>query len=224
VNRFLERVYEPVIRWVLEWRKTTLALNIAALLITIPLLKNLGMECMPPLDVQNILFMPVKLPDVSNSEIKRILQVQDKIIKEVPEVDKVLGKAGRANTSTDNSPLSMIETMIMLKPKGEWREGMTKEKIIQELDTKLQIPGVVNGWTQPIINRINMLSNGSRTDMGVKVCGQNLDTVAMVSEKVRAALEGTPGVRDLFVEPITGGKYLNVDINRCPGAVWTDRR
>lgn len=214
VNRFLERVYEPVIRWVLEWRKTTLALNIAALLITIPLLKNLGTEFMPPLDEQSILFMPVTLPDVSNSEIKRILQVQDKIIKEVPEVDKVLGKAGRANTSTDNSPLSMIETMIMLKPKGEWREGMTKEKIIQELDTKLQIPGVVNGWTQPIINRINMLSTGIRTDVGVKVFGQNLDTIAMVSEKVRAALEGTPGVRDLFVEPITGGKYLNVDINR----------
>src|SRR5690606_20360184 len=214
VNRFLERVYEPIIRWVLEWRKTTLAINIFALLITIPLLKNLGTEFMPPLDEQSILFMPVTLPDVSNSEIKRILQVQDKIIKEVPEVDKVLGKAGRASTSTDNSPLSMIETMIMLKPKSEWRAGMTKAKIIQELDTKLQIPGVVNGWTQPIINRINMLSTGIRTDVGVKVFGQNLDTIAMVSEKVREALEGTPGVRDLFVEPITGGKYLNVDINR----------
>ncbi len=214
VNRFLERMYEPIIRWVLEWRKTTLAVNIFALLITIPLLKNLGTEFMPPLDEQSILFMPVTLPDVSNSEIKRILQVQDKIIKEVPEVDKVLGKAGRASTSTDNSPLSMIETMIMLKPKSEWRAGMTKAKIIQELDTKLQIPGVVNGWTQPIINRINMLSTGIRTDVGVKVFGQNLDTIAMVSEKVREALEGTPGVRDLFVEPITGGKYLNVDINR----------
>lgn len=214
VNRFLERMYEPIIRWVLEWRKTTLAINIFALLITIPLLKNLGTEFMPPLDEQSILFMPVTLPDVSNSEIKRILQVQDKIIKEVPEVDKVLGKAGRASTSTDNSPLSMIETMIMLKPKSEWRAGMTKAKIIQELDTKLQIPGVVNGWTQPIINRINMLSTGIRTDVGVKVFGQNLDTIAMVSEKVREALEGTPGVRDLFVEPITGGKYLNVDINR----------
>ena len=214
VNRFLERMYEPIIRWVLEWRKTTLAINIFALLITIPLLKNLGTEFMPPLDEQSILFMPVTLPDVSNSEIKRILQVQDKIIKEVPEVDKVLGKAGRASTSTDNSPLSMIETMIMLKPKSEWRAGMTKAKIIQELDTKLQIPGVVNGWTQPIINRINMLSTGIRTDVGVKVFGQNLDTIAMVSEKVREALEGTPGVRDIFVEPITGGKYLNVDINR----------
>src|SRR5690606_4792667 len=182
--------------------------------ITIPVLKNMGSEFMPTLDEQSILFMPVTLPDVSNDEIRRILQVQDKIIKQVPEVDKVLGKAGRASTSTDNSPLSMIETMIMLKPKNQWREGMTKDDIIKELDTKLQIPGVVNGWTQPIINRINMLSTGIRTDVGIKVFGQDLDTIASVSEKVRNALEGTPGVQDLFVEPITGGKYLNVDINR----------
>lgn len=214
VNRFLERIYEPIIEWVLEWRKTTLAINILALLITIPVLKNMGSEFMPTLDEQSILFMPVTLPDVSNDEIRRILQVQDKIIKQVPEVDKVLGKAGRASTSTDNSPLSMIETMIMLKPKSQWREGLTKDDIIKELDTKLQIPGVVNGWTQPIINRINMLATGIRTDVGIKVYGQNLDTIANVSEKVRHALEGTPGVQDLFVEPVTGGKYLNVDINR----------
>ncbi|TCK85719.1 efflux RND transporter permease subunit [Albibacterium bauzanense] len=214
VNRFLERIYEPIIEWVLEWRKTTLAINILALLITIPVLKNMGSEFMPTLDEQSILFMPVTLPDVSNDEIRRILQVQDKIIKQVPEVDKVLGKAGRASTSTDNSPLSMIETMIMLKPKNQWREGITKDDIIKELDTKLQIPGVVNGWTQPIINRINMLATGIRTDVGIKVYGQNLDTIANVSEKVRNALEGTPGVQDLFVEPVTGGKYLNVDINR----------
>lgn len=214
VNRFLERIYEPIIEWVLEWRKTTLAINILALLITIPVLKNMGSEFMPTLDEQSILFMPVTLPDVSNDEIRRILQVQDKIIKQVPEVDKVLGKAGRASTSTDNSPLSMIETMIMLKPKNQWREGITKDDIIKELDTKLQIPGVVNGWTQPIINRINMLATGIRTDVGIKVYGQNLDTIANVSEKVRNALEGTPGVQDLFVAPVTGGKYLNVDINR----------
>jgi len=214
VNRFLERIYEPIIEWVLEWRKTTLAINILALLITIPVLKNMGSEFMPTLDEQSILFMPVTLPDVSNNEIRRILQVQDKIIKQVPEVDKVLGKAGRASTSTDNSPLSMIETMIMLKPKSQWREGITKDDIIKELDTKLQIPGVVNGWTQPIINRINMLATGIRTDVGIKVYGQNLDTIASVSERVRHALEGTAGVQDLFVEPVTGGKYLNVDINR----------
>jgi Cu(I)/Ag(I) efflux system membrane protein CusA/SilA len=214
VNRVLEKVYEPVIRVVLKWRKTTLAINVIALLITIPLLRSLGTEFMPPLDEQSILFMPVTLPDISNGEAKRILQVQDKLITTVPEVDKVLGKAGRASTATDNSPVSMIETIIMLKPKSEWRKGITKKDIINELDKKLQIPGVVNGWTQPIINRINMLSTGIRTDVGVKVFGQNLDTIAAVSEKVKLALEGTPGVHDLYVEPVTGGKYLAINIKR----------
>jgi Cu(I)/Ag(I) efflux system membrane protein CusA/SilA len=214
VNRWLESLYEPIIRWVLRWRKTTLGINIAALLISVPLLANLGREFMPPLDEQSILFMPVTLPDVSNGEIKRILQVQDKIIKTVPEVDKVLGKAGRANTATDNSPMSMIETIISLKPKNEWRKGITKADIIKELDSKLQIPGVVNGWTQPIINRINMLATGIRTDVGVKVYGQHLDSIASVSERVKTVLEGTAGISDLFVEPITGGKYLAVNIKR----------
>ncbi|MBE7170444.1 MAG: efflux RND transporter permease subunit [Williamsia sp.] len=215
VNRILERIYTPVIKGVLKWRKTTLAINIIALLISIPLVRSLGTEFMPPLDEQSILFMPVTLPDISNAEAKRILQVQDKIIKSVPEVEKVLGKAGRASTATDNSPISMIETIIMLKPHSEWRDGITKSDIIKELDTKLQIPGVVNGWTQPIINRINMLSTGIRTDVGVKVYGQNLDTLAAVSERVKRALEGTTGISDLYVEPITGGKYLNIDVRRA---------
>jgi Cu(I)/Ag(I) efflux system membrane protein CusA/SilA len=215
VNRVLERIYEPVIRGVLQWRKTTIAINLLALAITIPLLKSLGSEFMPPLDEQSILFMPVTLPDISNAEAKRILQVQDRIIKSVPEVDKVLGKAGRASTATDNSPISMIETIIMLKPKNQWREGKTKKDIIHELDTKLQIPGVVNGWTQPIINRINMLATGIRTDVGVKIYGQRLDSIALVSERVKKALEGTPGVMDLYVEPVTGGKYLNIAVRRA---------
>jgi Cu(I)/Ag(I) efflux system membrane protein CusA/SilA len=214
VNRFLEKLYTPVIKGVLKWRKTTLAINIIALLITIPLLRSLGSEFMPPLDEQSILFMPVTLPDISNAEAKRILQIQDKIIKSIPEVDKVLGKAGRAATATDNSPISMIETIIMLKPKKEWREGITKKDIIGELDKKLQIPGVVNGWTQPIINRINMLATGIRTDVGVKVYGQNLDSIAAVSERVKTALEGTEGIQDLYVEPVTGGKYLSINVRR----------
>jgi Cu(I)/Ag(I) efflux system membrane protein CusA/SilA len=214
VNRFLERIYTPVIRACLHWRKTTIGINILALAISIPLLFSLGSEFMPPLDEQSILFMPVTLPDVSNEEAKRILQVQDKIIKSVPEVDKVLGKAGRASTATDNSPISMIETIIMLKPKSEWREGITKKDIINELDAKMQIPGVVNGWTQPIINRINMLATGIRTDVGVKVYGQNLDSIQAVSERVKKTLANVPGVKDLYVDPITGGKYLTIDINR----------
>ncbi len=214
LNRFLERVYEPVIRVCMKWRKTTIGVNILALLVSIPMLMSLGTEFMPPLDEQSILFMPVTLPDVSNEEVKRILQVQDKIIKSVPEVDHVLGKAGRANTATDNSPISMIETIISLKPKSEWREGITKNDIINELDARLQIPGVVNGWTQPIINRINMLATGVRTDVGVKVYGQSLDSIAAISEKVKRALEAVPGVKDLYVDPITGRKYLVIDIKR----------
>ena len=214
LGHFLERIYEPMIKVCLKWRKTTLGINLIALGISVPLLMSLGSEFMPPLDEQSILFMPVTLPDISNSEVKRILQVQDKIIKSIPEVEKVLGKAGRANTPTDNSPISMIETIIMLKPKSEWRPGITKKDIVNELDAKLQIPGVVNGWTQPIINRINMLSTGIRTDVGVKVYGQNLDSIYEVSENVKKLLEGIPGVKDLYVEPITGGKYLLIDINR----------
>ena len=214
LNRFLEKIYEPVIRTCMKWRKTTIGVNILALAVSIPLLMSLGSEFMPALDEQSILFMPVTLPDVSNEEVKRILQVQDKIIKSFPEVDKVLGKAGRASTATDNSPISMIETIIMLKPKSEWRAGLTKKDIINELDAKLQIPGVVNGWTQPIINRINMLATGIRTDVGVKVYGQNLDSIYTLSEKVKTALQGIPGIKDLYVDPITGGKYLTIAINR----------
>ena len=214
INRFLERMYEPVIRGCIKWRKTTIAINIIALLISIPLVISLGREFMPALDEGSILFMPVTLPDVSNSEVKRILQVQDKLIKSVPEVAHVLGKAGRANTATDNSPISMIETIVTLKPKNEWRAGITREKLIDELNSKLQIPGVTNGWTQPIINRINMLSTGIRTDVGIKVYGQNLNTINVFAQKIRQALEGTGGVKDLYVEPITGGKYLDITMKR----------
>jgi Cu(I)/Ag(I) efflux system membrane protein CusA/SilA len=214
INRFLEKIYEPTIRACLKYRKTTLGINILALLISIPMLFSLGREFMPPLDEQSILFMPVTLPDISNAEVKRILQVQDKIIKSTPEVEQVLGKAGRAKTATDNSPISMIETIIQLKPKSQWRDGMTKKKIIAELDKKLQIPGVVNGWTQPIINRINMLSTGIRTDVGVKVYGQNLKDIYKVEEQIKTKLEGINGVKDLYVEPVTGGKYLEMNINK----------
>lgn len=214
VNRVLERIYEPVIRACIKWRKTTIAVNIIALAVSIPLVLSLGREFMPPLDEGSILFMPVTLPDVSNSEVKRILQVQDKIIKSIPEVKNVLGKAGRANTATDNSPISMIETIILLKPQSEWRQGIRKNDIINELNAKLQIPGVTNGWTQPIINRINMLSTGIRTDVGVKVYGQNLDTIYSFAEKIKQQLDGIAGVKDLYVEPITGGKYIDIIVKR----------
>ena len=214
INRGLERIYEPIIRWCMEWKKTTLGINILALLVSIPLIMNLGREFMPPLDEGSLLFMPVTLPDISNSEAKRLLQVQDKIIKGIPEVDHVLGKAGRANTATDNSPISMIETIILLKPQSEWREGKTKDDLINELNAKLQIPGVTNGWTMPISNRINMLSTGIRTDVGVKVYGQNLDSIAVLSEKIKKELTGIEGIKDMYVEPITGGKYVDIQVKR----------
>jgi len=214
LNRFLEKLYRPVLDWCMTWRKTTLALNILALIISIPLLIGLGSEFMPPLDEGTILFMPVTQPDVSNAQAKQLLQVQDKIIKSVPEVANVLGKVGRASTATDNSPISMTETIVLLKPKNEWRKGITKEGIISELNAKLQIPGVVNGWTQPIINRINMLSTGIRTDVGLKIYGQNLDTINMLANRMKQALMGIDGVKDLYVDPITGGKYLDILINK----------
>lgn len=214
INRVLEKIYEPLIRFCIKWRKTVIGINLVALLISIPMVMRLGREFMPPLDEGSLLFMPVTLPDVSNSEAKRLLQVQDKIIRTVPEVSHVLGKAGRANTATDNSPISMIETIILLKPKNEWRKGMTKNDIINELNSKLQIPGVTNGWTQPIINRINMLSTGIRTDVGLKVFGQNLDSIYAFAQSIKKQLEGIDGVKDLYVEPITGGKYIDIEIKR----------
>ncbi|HVW15258.1 MAG TPA: efflux RND transporter permease subunit [Mucilaginibacter sp.] len=214
IVRGLEKVYKPILRTCLRWRKTTIVINLLFLATGIFMFSRLGSEFMPPLDEGSILFMPVTLPDISNSEVKRLLQVQDKIIKSVPEVENVLGKAGRANTATDNSPISMIETMILLKPKSEWRPGITKEAIINELNDKLQIPGVTNGWTQPIINRINMLSTGIRTDVGIKVYGQNLDSIYAFSQKLKKGLDGVPGVKDLYVEPITGGKYIDIAVKR----------
>ena len=214
INRGLERVYAPLISWCLTWRKTTLGINVLLLAVSLPLLFSLGTEFMPPLDEGSILFMPVTQPDVSNTEVKRILQVQDRLLMQVPEVQSVLGKAGRASTATDNAPLSMIETIIQLKPRRAWRPGLSKAQLIAELNQKLQIPGVVNGWTQPIINRINMLSTGIRTDVGVKVYGQQLDTIYHLSQQVRAALAGVAGVEDLYVDPITGGKYLQIDLRR----------
>lgn len=214
VTRKLEKIYTPVLKWCLKWRKTTIGINIAALAVGIIMMTRLGSEFMPPLDEGSLLFMPVTLPDVSNSEAKRLLQVQDKIIRTVPEVSHVLGKAGRANTATDNSPISMIETIILLKPKSEWRKGMTKDGIINELNSKMQIPGVTNGWTQPIINRINMLSTGIRTDVGLKVYGQNLDSIYAFAQTIKKQLEGIDGVKDLYVEPITGGKYIDIAVKR----------
>jgi Cu(I)/Ag(I) efflux system membrane protein CusA/SilA len=214
VTRVLNALYAPVIRWVLKHRKLTIALNVLALLITIPLLMNMGSEFMPPLDEGSLLFMPVTLPSASITEVNRILQVQDAIIKSIPEVELVLGKAGKAETSTDPAPVSMIESIIILKPKDQWRPGITKDDIIAELDAKLQIPGVRNGWTQPIINRINMLSTGVRTDLGVKIFGRNLDTLESLAIQAEQILRRVPGAADLYAERTLGGLFLDIKVDR----------
>lgn len=214
VTRFFNKLYDPVLRLALKYRKTTLAINVAALLITIPLIMSTGSEFMPPLDEGSILFMPTMLPNVSMTEAKRIVQVQDAIIKSIPEVESVLGKVGRAETPTDPAPVSMIESIIILKDKSQWREGITKAEIVKELNTKLQIPGVSNGWTQPIINRINMLSTGVRTDLGIKIFGDNLDTLEKLAVKAESLVKDIHGAADVYAERTQGGSYIDIDINR----------
>ncbi len=214
VTRFFNRLYDPVLRLALKYRKTTLAINVVALLATIPLIMNTGSEFMPPLDEGSILFMPTMLPNVSITEAKRVVQVQDAIIKSIPEVESVLGKVGRADTPTDPAPVSMIETIIILKDKSEWRKGIEKADIVKELNSKLQIPGVSNGWTQPIINRINMLSTGVRTDLGIKIFGDNLDTLERLAIIAEGLVKKIPGAADVYAERVQGGSYIDIDIRR----------
>lgn len=214
VSKFFRMLYEPVLNTALKYRKTTLAINIIALLATIPLIMNTGSEFMPSLDEGSLLFMPTTLPNISITEAKRIVQEQDKIIASVPEVAHVLGKVGRAETPTDPAPVNMIETIIILKDKSEWRPGLTKNDIIAELNSKLQIPGVGNAWTQPIINRINMLSTGVRTDLGIKIFGDNLDTLEMLAIEAEGIVKNVPGAADVFAERTQGGKYVDIDVNR----------
>jgi Cu(I)/Ag(I) efflux system membrane protein CusA/SilA len=214
VTKFANRLYAPVLKLALKYKKTTLAINVMALLITIPLIMRTGSEFMPPLDEGSLLFMPTTFPNVSITEAKRIMQVQDKIIKSLPEVEQVLGKVGRADTPTDPAPVSMIETIIILKDKSKWREGITKQDIVSELNSKMTIPGVSNGWTQPIINRINMLATGVRTDLGIKFFGDNLDTLERLAVVTENIVKKIPGAADVFAERIQGGTYIDIDIKR----------
>jgi Cu(I)/Ag(I) efflux system membrane protein CusA/SilA len=214
VSKFFKMLYVPVINFALKYRKTTLAINILALLVTIPLIIRTGSEFMPSLDEGSLLFMPTTLPNVSITEAKRLVQLQDKIIMSEPEVAHVLGKVGRAETPTDPAPVNMIETIIILKDKSDWRPGMTKDKIISDLNEKLQIPGVGNAWTQPIINRINMLSTGVRTDLGIKIFGDNLDTLEKLAIEAEQIVKNVPGAADVFAERTQGGKYIDIDVNR----------
>lgn len=218
VSRFFTRLFEPAIRLALKQKKKVLWGIFGLLLVTGLIASQIGKEFMPPLDEGSLLFMPVTLPNVTVTEAKRILQIQDKIIKDHPEVAYVLGKVGRAETSTDPAPVSMIETIILLKPRSEWRSGITRDDIIAELDEKLQIPGVSNAWTQPIINRINMLATGVRTDLGVKIFGNDLNVLQDLAIQAEKILRTVPGAVDLYAERVMGGKYLDIEVNRKAAA------
>ena len=214
VNRFLIALYMPVIHAVLRFRKTTIALALVMLILTIPAFMRLGSEFMPPLNEGMIFYMPTTLPGISVTQSSRLLQIQDRILKTFPEVEWVLGKAGRAETSTDPAPFSMGETTVMLKPESEWRPGMTWEKLVDEMDKKMRLPGVANAWTMPIKNRIDMLSTGIRTPVGIKIFGPDLAKIEEIGKHIEMALQSVPGTRTAFAERVTGGYYLDFELKR----------
>ncbi len=214
MSRFFTFFYLPVIKWVLRYRKTTLAISVIAILPTIPLFNSIGSEFMPPLYEGTILYMPVTAPGLSVTEAGKLLQAQDRLIKTVPEVEHVFGKAGRAETSTDPAPFSMMETVVHLKPKEQWREGMTYEKLLQELDEKVQFPGVSNAWTQPIRARIDMLTTGIRTPVGIKVSGTDLNKIQEIGQHIEMSLKDVKGTRSVYAERVSGGYFVDIKIKR----------
>ena len=214
VNRFLIWIYRPIIAWVMRWKKTTLLAALLVLVVSIYPASRLGSEFMPTLNEGTLLYMPSSLPGMSITKAGELLQTQDKIIKSFPEVASVYGKAGRANTATDPAPVEMFETVINLRPESEWRPGMTMDKLIGELDQALQFPGVSNAWTMPIKARIDMLSTGIRTPIGIKVFGRDLDEMEKLAREIEAVVKSVPGTTSAYAERITGGYYLNIEPDR----------
>jgi Cu(I)/Ag(I) efflux system membrane protein CusA/SilA len=214
LNRFLLWLYAPVIRFALR-RKGWVLIGAAVLLLaTLVPLRQLGSEFMPPLNEGDLLYMPTTLPGISITKARQILQQTDRMIGQFPEVHRVFGKIGRAETATDPAPLSMIETTITLKPPEEWRPGMTIQKLIAELDQAVRLPGVTNAWTMPIKTRIDMLSTGIKTPVGIKVAGPDLETLQELGEQIEAILRSEPGTLSVFAERVVGGNYLDFEINR----------
>jgi len=214
ISKRLFRVYEPVCRWVLKHRKATLIAAIILVLSAVPVYFHLGTEFMPPLNEGAILYMPTTLPGISVGEAQKLLQSMDKILKDTPEVERVFGKAGRAETSTDPAPFSMMETTVVLKPKNKWRHGMNWDKLIDELDKKMQFPGVTNAWTMPIKARIDMLSTGIRTPVGIKVYGSDLKEIEKIGTEIEAEVKNIKGARSVYAERVTGGYFVDFDLKR----------
>jgi Cu(I)/Ag(I) efflux system membrane protein CusA/SilA len=214
VNRFLIWAYHPFVRFVLRNRAVTLIGALLLMASTVPIFLRLGSEFMPPLYEGTFLYMPITLPGASVQTAQQILAAQNKIIKQVPEVESVFGKAGRALSATDPAPLEMIETVINLKPEKEWRPGMTPAKLEAELDRLVRLPGVANAWTMPIKGRVDMLSTGIRTPVGIKIFGPNLDGINDIGAQIEGAIGSVPGTRNVFAERVTGGYYVDFKVKR----------
>ncbi len=214
LSRLLIRLYHPACALALRWKYAVIGGALALVLITIPVYKKLGGEFMPPLDEGSLLYMPTTAPGLSIGEAERLMRVQDQLILSFPEVERVFGKAGRAETSTDPAPLSMFETVILLKPKSAWRAGMTTEKLVEELNSRLSIPGVSNAWTMPIQARIDMITTGIRTPVGVKVYGADPARIEKLSLEIEALLKPIEGTRSVYAERAGGGYYVDVQWRR----------
>jgi Cu(I)/Ag(I) efflux system membrane protein CusA/SilA len=218
LNRGLTKIYRPGLNWVMRWPKATLAIAGAIFLTTLVPFSQLGGEFLPPLDEGDLLYMPSALPGLSPGEASALLQRTDRLIKSVPEVETVFGKAGRADTATDPAPLTMFETTIRFRPREEWREGMTSDLLIEELDRIVQVPGLANVWVPPIRNRIDMLATGIKSPIGVKVSGEDLAEIERVALEVEGVAKTIPGVSSALAERLSGGRYVDVDINRSAAA------
>ncbi|MFO7713032.1 efflux RND transporter permease subunit [Desulfosarcina sp.] len=218
VNRFLIWAYHPIIKVVLRRKVMVLAAAVVILALTWIPIQRMGSEFMPPLNEGDLLYMPTTLPGISITKAKELLQQTDRIIAAFPEVANVFGKIGRAESATDPAPLSMIETTIMLKPESQWRPGMTMEQLVDELDKAIQYPGLTNAWTMPIKTRIDMLSTGIKTPVGIKIMGEDLQVLSDIGEKVEAVIRGVPGTLSVYAERVTGGNFLDFEIRRAEAA------
>ncbi|MFW2445796.1 MAG: efflux RND transporter permease subunit [Qipengyuania pacifica] len=218
INRGLTRAYRPGLNWVMRRPKATLVIAALVFATTLVPFTRLGGEFLPPLDEGDLLYMPSALPGLSPGQASALLQRTDRLIKSVPEVDTVFGKAGRADTATDPAPLTMFETTIQFKPREEWREGMTPDKLVEELDRVVQVPGLANVWVPPIRNRIDMLATGIKSPIGVKVSGEDLSDIDQVAQAIEQVGKQVPGVSSALAERLSGGRYIDVDIDRLAAA------
>ncbi len=218
ISRITQAIYLPVLRFFLRWRKLTIGLNLLFLIATLPLAFRLGSQFMPALFEGSSLYMPTALPGIAIGQAKALLQEQDRILRTFPEVQSVFGTVGRSGSATDNAPLDMYDTTIMLKPRAQWRPGMTYEKLIQEMDAKLQFPGLSNTWTMPVENRLDMALTGIKTRLGLKIQGANLEGIEQIASHIQNLLSTLPQARSVFSERVSQGYYINVEPDRAEAA------